>query len=260
MGRSKQILSTSIIEPGRLVTEMGLISFKRYHKRVTKNYSPVVTADGRSLTVHIGGQLPEDDVRYDVYLDKVPAINTSFKKKNNASMTAPEIKNKNKVADIPYQFLDGDFNGEKYSYHSQKGEKWSSACLCCLCCDSKWCWWAKWEPSRQMRMNWYHHGLDQTSLYTVLQEIHQTGNVLWRTYPRSARTILGMYLHFLKDTGIKKKKQVSLAKKGIEWQWQPKMARVHHQKSQSISLANGVKVASKEVKSRCYRNLGLSFW
>ena len=90
---------------------------------VTKNYSPVVSADGRSLTVHIGDLAPEQGmtIRYDVYLDKVPAINTSFK--NNASMTATEIKEQNKVADILYQFLDGDFNGEKYSFTiHKKGE------------------------------------------------------------------------------------------------------------------------------------------
>ena len=98
-----------------------------YHLRdttnVTKNYSPVVSADGRSLTVHIGDLAPEQGmtIRYDVYLDKVPAINTSYK--NNAKMTATEIKEQNKVADILYQFFDGDFNGEKYSFTiHKKGE------------------------------------------------------------------------------------------------------------------------------------------
>ena len=98
-----------------------------YHLRdttnVTKNYSPVVSADGRSLTVHIGDLAPEQGmtIRYDVYLDKVPAINTSYK--NNASMTATEIKEQNKVADILYQFFDGHFNGEKYSFTiHKKGE------------------------------------------------------------------------------------------------------------------------------------------
>ena len=76
-----------------------------YHLRdttnVTKNYSPVVSADGQSLTVHIGDLAPEQGmtIRYDVYLDKVPAINTSYK--NNATMTATEIKEQNKVADHP---------------------------------------------------------------------------------------------------------------------------------------------------------------
>lgn len=98
-----------------------------YHLRdttnVTKNYSPVVSADGQSLTVHIGDLAPEQGmtIRYDVYLDKVPAINTSYK--NNATMTATEIKEQNKVADILYQFLDGNFNGEKYSFTiHKKGE------------------------------------------------------------------------------------------------------------------------------------------
>ena len=98
-----------------------------YHLRdttnVTKNYSPVVSADGQSLTVHIGDLAPEQGmtIRYDVYLDKVPAINTSYK--NNAKMTATEVQEQNKVADILYQFLDGDFNGEKYSFTiHRKGE------------------------------------------------------------------------------------------------------------------------------------------
>ena len=98
-----------------------------YHLRdttnVTKNYSPVISEDGRSLTVHIGDLAPEQGmtIRYDVYLDKVPAINTSYK--NNATMTATEIREQNKVADILYQFLDGNFNGEKYSFTiHKKGE------------------------------------------------------------------------------------------------------------------------------------------
>ena len=98
-----------------------------YHLRdttnVTKDYSPVVSADGQSLTVHIGDLAPEQGmtIRYDVYLDKVPAIDTKYK--NNASITATEIKEQNKVAVIRYQFLDGQFNGEKYSFTiHKKGE------------------------------------------------------------------------------------------------------------------------------------------
>ena len=98
-----------------------------YHLRdttnVTKNYSPVVSEDGRSLTVHIGDLAPEQGmtIRYDVYLDKVPAINTEYK--NNATMTATEVKEQHKEADILYQFLEGDFNGEKYSFTiHKKGE------------------------------------------------------------------------------------------------------------------------------------------
>lgn len=99
-----------------------------YHLRdttnVTKNYLPVVSADGQSLTVHIGDLEPAQGmtIRYDVYLDKVPAINTKYK--NNATMTATEIKEQNKDAVIRYQFLDGNFDGEKYSFTiHKKGEK-----------------------------------------------------------------------------------------------------------------------------------------
>ena len=67
-----------------------------YHLRdttnVTKDYSPVVSADGQSLTVHIGDLAPEQGmtIRYDVYLDKVPVINTAYK--NHATMTATEVE------------------------------------------------------------------------------------------------------------------------------------------------------------------------
>ena len=98
-----------------------------YHLRdttnVTKDYSPVVSADGQSLTVHIGDLAPEQGmtIRYDVYLDKVPAINTKYK--NNATMTATEVKEQHKEAVVLYQFLEGYFNGEKYSFTiHKKGE------------------------------------------------------------------------------------------------------------------------------------------
>ena len=98
-----------------------------YHLRdttnVTKNYSPVVSADGRSLTVHIGDLAPEQGmtIRYDVYLDKVPVINTAYK--NHATMTATEVEEQTKDAVILYQFLEGNFNGEKYSFTiHKKGE------------------------------------------------------------------------------------------------------------------------------------------
>ena len=98
-----------------------------YHLRdttnVTKDYSPVVSADGQSLTVHIGDLAPEQGmtIRYDVYLDKVPVINTAYK--NHATMTATEVEEQTKDAVILYQFLEGNFNGEKYSFTiHKKGE------------------------------------------------------------------------------------------------------------------------------------------
>ena len=98
-----------------------------YHLRdttnVTKDYSPVVSADGQSLTVHIGDLAPKQGmtIRYDVYLDKVPVINTAYK--NHATMTATEVEEQTKDAVILYQFLEGNFNGEKYSFTiHKKGE------------------------------------------------------------------------------------------------------------------------------------------
>ena len=98
-----------------------------YHLRdttnVTKDYSPVVSADGQSLTVHIGDLAPEQGmtIRYDVYLDKVPVINTAYK--NHATITATEVEEQTKDAVILYQFLEGNFNGEKYSFTiHKKGE------------------------------------------------------------------------------------------------------------------------------------------
>ena len=98
-----------------------------YHLRdttnVTKDYSPVVSADGQSLTIHIGDLAPEQGmtIRYDVYLDKVSVINTAYK--NHATMTATEVEEQTKDAVILYQFLEGNFNGEKYSFTiHKKGE------------------------------------------------------------------------------------------------------------------------------------------
>ena len=54
-------------------------------------------------------------IRYDVYLDKVPVINTAYK--NHATMTATEVEEQTKDAVILYQFLEGNFNGEKIFIH-----------------------------------------------------------------------------------------------------------------------------------------------
>ncbi len=95
MEKLKQILLIFIQELGRSITKMVPIIYE-IPPTLPNSYSPVVSEDGRSLTVHIGDLAPEQGmtIRYDVYLDKVPAIDTKYK--NNATMTATEIKEQNK--------------------------------------------------------------------------------------------------------------------------------------------------------------------
>ncbi len=109
--------------------EDGAYHLKRYHK--CHRCSLLSSADGRSLTVSYWRSAPRqrDDHSCDAYLDKVPA-NTSYK--NNATYDRSQ-EDKNKVADILYQFLDEEFNGEKYSFTIlQKRENGQALCRCCL--------------------------------------------------------------------------------------------------------------------------------
>ncbi len=115
-----------------------MVPILRDTTNVTKNYSPVVSADGRSLTVHIGDLAPEqrnDDSLWCLFGQGQPSILLQ----KQCEMTATSKNQKIKVADNLYQFLDGDFNGRKYSFTILKKEwKWPGSCRCCFCCDSRW--------------------------------------------------------------------------------------------------------------------------
>ena len=221
-----------------------------YHLRnttnVTKNYSPVVSADGRSLTVHIGDLAPEQGmtVRYDVYLDKVPAINTSYK--NNATMTATEIKEQNKVADILYQFLDGDFNGEKYSFTiHKKGENGQALAGAVFAVTAD-------DTGEQVgTITTDENGVGTITglikqAYTVQEIQAPTGYVLSEELIKISKDDFGNDLAISRDV-VNKKEKTSVAGQKT-WNDNDNQDGKRPSKITVNLLANGVKVASKEVK------------
>ena len=221
-----------------------------YHLRnttnVTKNYSPVVSADGRSLTVHIGDLAPEQGmtIRYDVYLDKVPAINTSYK--NNASMTATEIKEQNKVADILYQFLDGDFNGEKYSFTiHKKGENGQALAGAVFAVTAD-------DTGEQVgTITTDENGVGTITglikqAYTVQEIQAPTGYVLSEEPIKISKDDFGNDLAISRDVVNQKEKTSVSGQK--TWNDNDNQDGKRPSKITVNLLANGVKVASKEVK------------
>ena len=221
-----------------------------YHLRnttnVTKNYSPVVSADGRSLTVHIGDLAPEQGmtIRYDVYLDKVPAINTSYK--NNATMTAKEIKEQNKVADVLYQFLDGDFNGEKYSFTIHKkgenGQALAGAIFSVTADDTG-------EQVGTIETD--ENGVGTITglikqAYTVQEIQAPTGYVLSEEPIKISKDDFGNDLAISRDV-VNQKEKTSVAGQKT-WNDNDNQDGKRPSKITVNLLANGVKVASKEVK------------
>ena len=221
-----------------------------YHLRdttnVTKNYSPVVSADGQSLTVHIGDLAPEQGmtIRYDVYLDKVPAINTSFK--NNASMTATEIKEQNKVADILYQFFDGQFNGEKYSFTiHKKGENGQALAGAVFAVTAD-------DTGEQVGIiTTDENGVGTITglikqAYTVQEIQAPTGYVLSEEPIKISKDDFGNDLAISRDLVNQKEKTSVSGQK--TWNDNDNQDGKRPSKITVNLLANGVKVASKEVK------------
>ena len=221
-----------------------------YHLRnttnVTKNYSPVVSADGQSLTVHIGDLAPEQGmtIRYDVYLDKVPAINTSYK--NNAKMTATEIKEQNKVADILYQFLDGDFNGEKYSFTIHKkgenGQALAGAVFAVIADDTGV---QVGTITTDEKGTGTITGLIKQA-YTVQEIKAPTGYVLSEEPIKISKDDFGNDLAISRDV-VNQKEKTSVAGQKT-WNDNDNQDGKRPSKITVNLLANGVKVASKEVK------------
>lgn len=221
-----------------------------YHLRnttnVTKNYSPVVSADGRSLTVHIGDLAPEQGmtIRYDVYLDKVPAINTSYK--NNATMTAKEIKEQNKVADVLYQFLDGDFNGEKYSFTiHKKGENGQALAGAVFAVTAD-------DTGEQVgTITTDENGVGTITglikqAYTVQEIQAPTGYVLSEEPIKISKDDFGNDLAISRDLVNQKEKTSVSGQK--TWNDNDNHDGKRPSKITVDLLANGVKVASKKVK------------
>ena len=123
------------------------------------------------------------------YLDKVPAINTSYK--NNAKMTATEIKGANKVADIQYPIHWWRLHGEKYSFtiHKKGENRFERSYRCCLCCDSRWYWWASGNHYDRWEWCWHHLRAWSNEAYSQFKEIQGSNRYMFsqRTYPRSAK-------------------------------------------------------------------------
>ena len=221
-----------------------------YHLRdttnVTKDYSPVVSADGQSLTVHIGDLAPEQGmtIRYDVYLDKVPAINTKYK--NNATMTATEVKEQHKEAVVLYQFLEGYFNGEKYSFTiHKKGENGQvlAGAVFTVTAD---------DTGEQVGIITTDENGTGTiaglikQAYTVQEIQAPTGYVLSEEPIKVSREDFGNDLAISRDV-VNKKEKTSISGQKT-WNDNDNQDGKRPSAITVNLLANGVKVASKEVK------------
>lgn len=222
-----------------------------YHLRdttnVTKNYLPVVSADGQSLTVHIGDLEPAQGmtIRYDVYLDKVPAINTKYK--NNATMTAAEIKEQNKDAVIRYQFLDGNFDGEKYSFTiHKKGEKGQALAGAVFAVTADATGEQVGTITTDKNGKGTVTGLTKQA-YTVKEIQAPAGYVLSAEPLKISQNDFGNNLAIAREVVNKKEKTSVSGQK--TWNDNDNQDGKRPSKITVNLLANGVKVASKDVKA-----------
>ena len=221
-----------------------------YHLRdttnVTKDYSPVVSADGQSLTVHIGDLAPEQGmtIRYDVYLDKVPVINTAYK--NHATMTATEVEEQTKDAVILYQFLEGNFNGEKYSFTiHKKGENGQALAGATFAVTAD-------DTGEQVGIITTDEdgvgtitGLIKQA-YTVQEIQAPTGYNLLEEPIKISKDDFGNDLAISRDV-VNQKEKTSISSQKT-WNDNDNQDGKRPSKITVNLLANGVKVASKEVK------------
>ena len=227
-----------------------------YHLRdttnVTKDYSPVVSADGQSLTVHIGDLAPEQGmtIRYDVYLDKVPVINTAYK--NHATMTATEVEEQTKDAVILYQFLEGNFNGEKYSFTiHKKGENGQALAGATFAVTAD-------DTGEQVGIITTDEdgvgtitGLIKQA-YTVQEIQAPTGYILSEEPIKISKDDFGNDLAISRDV-VNQKEKTSISGQKT-WNDNDNQDGKRPSKITVNLLANGVKVASKEVKPDATRN------
>ena len=227
-----------------------------YHLRdttnVTKDYSPVVSADGQSLTVHIGDLAPEQGmtIRYDVYLDKVPVINTAYK--NHATMTATEVEEQTKDAVILYQFLEGNFNGEKYSFTiHKKGENGQALAGATFAVTAD-------DTGEQVGIITTDEdgvgtitGLIKQA-YTVQEIQAPTGYILSEEPIKISKDDFGNDLAISRDV-VNQKEKTSISGQKT-WNDNDNQDGKRPSKITVNLLVNGLKVASKEVKPDATRN------
>lgn len=232
-----------------------------YHLRdttnVTKDYSPVVSADGQSLTVHIGDLAPEQGmtIRYDVYLDKVPVINTAYK--NHATMTATEVEEQTKDAVILYQFLEGNFNGEKYSFTiHKKGENGQALAGATFAVTAD-------DTGEQVGIITTDEdgvgtitGLIKQA-YTVQEVQAPTGYILSEEPIKISKDDFGNDLAISRDV-VNQKEKTSISGQKT-WNDNDNQDGKRPSKITVNLLANGLKVASKEVKPDATGNWAYRF-
>ncbi len=232
-----------------------------YHLRdttnVTKDYSPVVSADGQSLTVHIGDLAPEQGmtIRYDVYLDKVPVINTAYK--NHATMTATEVEEQTKDAVILYQFLEGNFNGEKYSFTiHKKGENVQALAGATFAVTAD-------DTGEQVGIITTDEdgvgtitGLIKQA-YTVQEIQAPTGYILSEEPIKISKDDFGNDLAISRDV-VNQKEKTSISGQKT-WNDNDNQDGKRPSKITVNLLANGLKVASKEVKPDATGNWAYRF-
>ena len=232
-----------------------------YHLRdttnVTKDYSPVVSADGQSLTVHIGDLAPKQGmtIRYDVYLDKVPVINTAYK--NHATMTATEVEEQTKDAVILYQFLEGNFNGEKYSFTiHKKGENGQALAGATFAVTAD-------DTGEQVGIITTDEdgvgtitGLIKQA-YTVQEVQAPTGYILSEEPIKISKDDFGNDLAISRDV-VNQKEKTSISGQKT-WNDNDNQDGKRPSKITVNLLANGLKVASKEVKPDATGNWAYRF-
>ena len=232
-----------------------------YHLRdttnVTKDYSPVVSADGQSLTVHIGDLAPEQGmtIRYDVYLDKVPVINTAYK--NHATMTATEVEEQTKDAVILYQFLEGNFNGEKYSFTiHKKGENGQALAGATFAVTAD-------DTGEQVGIiTTDEDGIGTITglikqAYTVQEIQAPTGYILSEEPIKISKDDFGNDLAISRDV-VNQKEKTSISGQKT-WNDNDNQDGKRPSKITVNLLANGLKVASKEVKPDATGNWAYRF-
>ncbi len=146
-------------------------------------------------------------------------------------MTATEIKEQNKVADVHISSLMENSMVRNTPSPFTKRWKWSSACRCRLCCDSRWYWWASGNHYDRWEWCWHHYWLDQVA-YTV-QEFKLQQMFSQKEPIKISKDDFGNDLALSRDVVNQKEKTSVSGQKTWRWQWQPRwQASI---KSQSIS-------------------------
>ncbi len=180
-------------------------------------------------------------IRYDLYLDKVPAI--ILPTKTIRRWRLQRIRNSLMETSMVEIFI----------HHSQKVKMVGSTCRCCFAVTARWYRWASGNHYDRWEWCWHHYGLDQANA-TVKKF---SSDRLCISEKRPIKISKGWFWKWPRDfwcRQTKKKKQALLVKRhGMIMI--TKMASVH-QKSQSISNQN-VKKSLLKKWNQMQQELGL---